>query len=222
MRARDRLVILTLSAALTVCGFLLAPVAEANVSQFAVALRQVFGGVDVSGATDGQVLTWDATAAQWEAADASGAAAAFAGCMLGLSTDHALASSATASNVPWDTEDFDTDAFHDTVTNNDRIVIPSGGAGYYVFSLGIFWDTNPQDDQAFMRVSLFRASADNDFFGVQNTFGGRSNNASGTATTPPVYMAEGDYATALVQQVTGSPIDFRAEDSHFGCWKVGE
>lgn len=41
-----------------------------------------------------------------------------------------------------DTERWDSDAFHDTVTNNSRFTIPTGLGGYYMMGYNIRWDSN--------------------------------------------------------------------------------
>jgi hypothetical protein len=38
----------------------------------------------------------------------------------------------TPTRLAADTEDFDTDGYHDNVTNNGRLTVPSGLAGYYL------------------------------------------------------------------------------------------
>ena len=40
------------------------------------------------------------------------------------------------------TDAFDSDAFHDTSTNNSRITIPTGGDGYYLIGFGLEWAAN--------------------------------------------------------------------------------
>lgn len=49
---------------------------------------------------------------------------------IGCSIYHSTTSSATTA--PFDTEIFDTDGFHDTVTNNSRVTIPAGMGGKYL------------------------------------------------------------------------------------------
>ena len=43
--------------------------------------------------------------------------------------------------MTWDVEQFDTDAFHSTVTNTSRITIPSGKGGKYLFNARMLWAT---------------------------------------------------------------------------------
>jgi hypothetical protein len=77
--------------------------------------------------TAGQVLKVNsgATAPEWGAA-----AGSFAGCRLTKSGTQTI-STATATALTFDTESYDTDGYHSTVTNTSRITIPSGKAGKY-------------------------------------------------------------------------------------------
>jgi hypothetical protein len=75
--------------------------------------------------SDGQVLTADSTQAdgvKW---------AGFSGVALTKSAVQAIPGT-TYTSITFDTEDFDTDGYHSTVTNTSRITIPSGKAGYYL------------------------------------------------------------------------------------------
>lgn len=81
--------------------------------------------------TDGQVLTADSTAAtglKWAAAGAS-----FVGCRAYATSDQTMSNGASVV-FNLDSENYDTDGFHSTVTNNSRITIPTGKAGYYLIT----------------------------------------------------------------------------------------
>ena len=80
-----------------------------------------------------QVLTVSGGIPSW-ATPASGAT--FVGCRLFNSADQNI-SNATATAVTFNSESFDTDAFHSTATNTSRITIPAGKGGYYQFSAGL-------------------------------------------------------------------------------------
>jgi hypothetical protein len=54
----------------------------------------------------------------------------FAGVMVWRSA--AVSATGTANKISWDNEEFDTDAFHDLVTNPTRLTVPSGKAGKYL------------------------------------------------------------------------------------------
>ena len=92
------------------------------------------------GAND-TVLTADsstATGLKWAAA-ASGPT--FAGCSLWKSASQS-SSNATWTNVTFDSEHFDTDAYHSTSSNTSRITIPSGKAGKYQINAMVMWPAN--------------------------------------------------------------------------------
>jgi len=89
----------------------------------------------------GQVLTADTTVSPYKVKWAAPAAPSFVGCSLVASADTTIATG-TLTAVAWNTEDFDTDGFHDNVTNNSRITIPSGKAGKYQVNAMIRWDDN--------------------------------------------------------------------------------
>ena len=79
---------------------------------------------------NGTVLTADsaeATGLKW-ATPASGST------FVGVALYKNNSTSFTSPNytvIPWNEEEFDTNTFHDNATNNTRITIPSGKAGYY-------------------------------------------------------------------------------------------
>lgn len=77
------------------------------------------------GSTD-QVLKVSGGVPAWGAAPAP----AFKGVYLTKSASQSIPIT-TYTAITWDTESFDTDAFHSTTTNTSRITIPSGLAGYY-------------------------------------------------------------------------------------------
>ena len=85
--------------------------------------------------TAGQVLTVNsgATAPQW-ASPAGGST--FAGCSIQQTSGQSISNN-TDTFLTFDTENFDTDAFHDNSTNNTRITIPAGKGGYYQFNFAL-------------------------------------------------------------------------------------
>jgi hypothetical protein len=89
--------------------------------------------------TNGQVLTADSTAAtglKW-ASPAGGVT--FVGCKLFATAGQSLTSGVT-TDITWDSESFDTDGFHSTSTNTQRITIPTGKNGYYSFTAYMSFD----------------------------------------------------------------------------------
>lgn len=80
---------------------------------------------------NGTVLTADsseATGLKW----AAPAAASFVGCRIYKTGAAQTLSNATLTDLTFGAESFDTDGFHDNVTNNERITIPAGKGGKYL------------------------------------------------------------------------------------------
>lgn len=102
--------------------------------------------------TNGQVLTADSTAAtglKWASASS---APTFVGCQLTKSTAQSI-SSGTETIITFDTETFDSDGFHSTVTNTSRITIPTGKAGKYLATAQIMSNSKGFQTQGGMRVN---------------------------------------------------------------------
>ena len=78
----------------------------------------------------------------WQEPPGTGAATPnFAGVKVYHSTTQTALNN-TDTRLAMDSEVFDTNAYHDTATNNSRITIPSGKGGYYVFGCQVTWDSN--------------------------------------------------------------------------------
>ena len=90
--------------------------------------------------TAGQVLKVNsgATAPEWGAAPA----ASFAGVSLFNSAATTSIANNTATAALFDSESFDSNAFHSTVTNTSRITIPAGKAGKYAINSAFFFQDN--------------------------------------------------------------------------------
>jgi len=84
------------------------------------------------------VLTADsaeATGLKW----AAPAAASFSGALCKKSTSQTISNS-TLTAVTWNSEVYDTDNIHSTVTNTDRFTIPAGKGGYWYISVFLNWN----------------------------------------------------------------------------------
>ena len=77
----------------------------------------------------GQILTVAGGVPSW----ATPSGGAFSGCLIWNSSDQSI-SADTGTILNFDSEVFDTDAFHSTSTNNSRITVPSGKAGKYLIT----------------------------------------------------------------------------------------
>jgi len=91
--------------------------------------------------TAGQVLKVNsgATAPEWGTPAAS--TPTFVGVAVKQSVDQTI-SNTTFTALPWNQEEFDTDGFHDNVTNNSRLTVPTGKGGKYLVSGFLTWDSD--------------------------------------------------------------------------------
>jgi hypothetical protein len=82
---------------------------------------------NLSVGTNGTILVADSTASTGLKWATTGN---FVGCRVYASSAQSI-SNATDTKIAFANESFDTDAFHSNVTNNTRLTIPTGLAGYY-------------------------------------------------------------------------------------------
>lgn len=122
-----------------------------------------------------------------------GGSSTFVGCRAKLSANFSVANDVGAGTaIPWDAEDFDTDAIHSTVTNTTRFTIPVGRAGKWEFIANISWTSSASG----RRIAWWQRS------GV--TWGNDEVVPNGTirhqVISGPVQCAEGDIFEILVYQ----------------------
>jgi len=110
------------------------------------------------------------------------------------------------TRVTFDLEEFDTDAFHDLVTNNSRLTVPADLAGTYVIIAQGSWDTSSSGRKAVWiyrngsRIAVAEANGDDGGLGLSFT------------CTTTVFLEEGDYIELFVRQDTGSPLNLLGID----------
>jgi hypothetical protein len=159
--------------------------------------------------TAGQVLTVNsgATAPEW----ATPAGAAFVGCRITQATGtNQTISNNTSTDLTFDSETYDTDGFHDNVTNNARITIPAGKGGKYQITGHVEWI--------------------NGVTGIRNIYIFKNGTSQIATTTLPTQSSDfnlevnstadltaGDYITLQVYQNSGSTRDVykRTDTTYF-------
>ena len=105
----------------------------------------------------------------------------------------------TTARILFQSENYDTDGFHDNSTNNSRITIPSGKAGYYAIRAVI--TLNESSTTGFRQMTLYKNGTDIAYANFGNY---------GTSTGYPTYelnwtanLAVGDYLTVSMYQNSG-------------------
>jgi hypothetical protein len=153
------------------------------------------------GATNGHILTVDSTASTG-LAWAAPAGGSFSGVSLKNSASQTI-STATNTFITYDTEDYDTNGFHDNVTNNDRITIPVGKAGKYLVTFTMnfqFTSTTTALTGAIIKnASTIAASA---------TIATPSSSGGVASVVTVLNLAEADYVRGRCRQDTGGDLSF--------------
>jgi hypothetical protein len=155
----------------------------------------------------------ETTGLKWQAP----AAAAFAGCSLYASANISVANDSSPI-LTWDSERFDTDSFHSTVSNTSRITIPSGKGGKYLFMATGAYAANANGYRAF---SIFKNGSNYLYF---------DQIADLSATIAPfihgatiLEASAGDYFELGTNQTSGGNLNFLGSITYneFSCVYLG-
>lgn len=167
------------------------------------------------GAAD-YVVSWDDSASSHKKVlidDLPTGSAAFSGALVHHSATQTVNS--TFSALTWDTEDYDTDSWHDTGTNPERLTVPSGVS--YVRICMNMMDTSSVTGQWI--AALYMNGSD--------TFPGACRNEIETAggdavsvTSPVIAVTPGDYFEMFSFATSSRTTDADARTS-FSIEKVG-
>ena len=157
-----------------------------------------------------QVLTVDSsttTGLKWQAPASSG----FVGCGATNSGTQTITNN-TETDLNFNGEDFDTNGFHSTTTNTNRMTIPSGYAGYYRVNFLSYWDDNAT---GYRDVSLNKNGTLLKAYRI---------NPYGRALAFHhfiVNLAVGDYLTISVLQNSGANLSIVNQTSQFSIQWLG-
>ena len=165
--------------------------------------------------TAGQVLKVNsgATAPEWGAA----AGASLVGCsVIKITTAQTLATG-TATVITFNSEEFDTDGFHDNVTNNSRITIPSGKGGKYLLVAQVQIAANATGYRSLGFFKNGSTVADTNQQGPSPTLSSRLN------ASVVVEAVANDYFEVIAAQNSGGNLDvnFGAANTRFCAIYLG-
>jgi hypothetical protein len=149
--------------------------------------------------TNGQVLTADsaeATGLKWTTVATT---PTFSGVKVFKSANQSISNS-TVTDLTFDSESFDTDAFHSTVTNNDRLTVPAGKAGKYLVLAKISFAGGVN---GIRQVYIYKNTTFQDYLTWQNI----SNSNADMVLSIIVDLAVGDYVKMAVWQNNGGSLN---------------
>lgn len=162
--------------------------------------------------TTGQVLTVSGGVPAW-----ANASTGFVGCRItqGTGGTQSIANN-TGVDLTFDSETFDTDAFHSTSTNTNRITIPAGKAGKYAINAHVEWINNATGTR---NIYIFK----NNTSTIASTIEKSQPNDFDMEINTTADLAVGDYITLQVYQTSGSSVDVykRTDLTYFAVTYLG-
>lgn len=127
----------------------------------------------------------------------------FVGASATNSSDQSI-SNGTWTTVAFNTEQFDTDAFHNNSTNNTRMTIPTGKGGYYLVTTAIQFGSN---DTGFRATVLRKNGSD---YQNLNWVDADSGNTIWTSGSTIISCVATDYLEIAVYQNSGGALNANA------------
>jgi hypothetical protein len=166
--------------------------------------------------TNNQVLTADSTQAlglKW-ATPASGST--YAGASVYKTSSQSIASGSYVV-LNYGSENFDTDAFHDTSTNNSRLTVPSGKAGKYSIQVIVSFAASGVGDR---RIGFFKNGSGLIYPNVILPISTDITILNGTTI---VDLSVGDYMEVVAYQNTGGNLNINSgtAESQFSISYLG-
>ena len=168
--------------------------------------------------TNGHVLTADSaesTGMKWAAPAGT---PTFVGCRVYANADKTISNS-TVTVVDFAAESFDTDSFHDNVTNNSRITIPTGKGGkYLVQTCSAYQSSGTGTRQSY----IYKNGSNILYFEGATGIGNRSDNNSVVLN-----LVAGDYLQFYTNQNSGGNLTlfgngtFGTDTTSFGVTYLG-
>ena len=147
---------------------------------------------------------------------AAPAAPSLVGCSLYKSANQSINNN-TFTAITFNSEDYDTDSFHDTSTNTSRITIPSGKGGKYLITGVIIFQDNATNDRT---VYLYKnGTSDQELFAQKNA--GGYNTSNGLSFVKVLNAA--DYIEVFALQNSGGALNIIGTtlSTHFQVYYLG-
>jgi hypothetical protein len=150
--------------------------------------------------TTNQVLTADTTVSPYKVKWATPAAGGSTYSGASLSNNGTVTvNSNTWTAIPYPQEEWDTDGFHSTSTNNSRFTIPTGKAGKYLFTITL--DYEGYNGWANSRISVYKNGSQLKY--ASQFANGTTGAGFGFTLAGIVDAAVGDYYETFAWQNTG-------------------
>jgi hypothetical protein len=165
--------------------------------------------------TTGQILTADTTVSPYKVKWATPATASFVGVGVKKSANQSIAN-ATFTAITFNQEDFDTNAFHDTSTNNTRITIPAGKAGYYAIAGTIIWSGNGVGNRG---IELQKNGASVTYMNFLSA--AASPNDGGYSMSYILNLAVSDYVELFGYQTSGGALNINSAGTNWQMQYLG-
>lgn len=163
--------------------------------------------------TNNHVLTADSAATngvKW----AAPAAASWVGCVLTNSAAQSIANN-TYTALTFNTESLDTDGFHSTSTNTNRITIPAGKAGKYLITvMATFTANGTGARELFLLVNDTQPSSTATRFSTEDQPNSSFN--SSLVGSIVLSLSEGDWVNASVYQASGGALNIFGNNANPG------
>jgi len=116
----------------------------------------------------------------------------------------------TITAVTFASENFDSDGFHDNVTNNSRITIPTGKGGKYQVNFNGQWAGNTT---GFRYGRIYKNGVDI----LSNWFKSPTTNGDCSQMLSVILnLSAGDYIQFYVEQTSGGDLILRGDDHSLG------
>lgn len=169
--------------------------------------------------TNGQTLVADsstATGLKWETPSAGGST--FSGWLIYKTAAQSIANN-TSTFMTWESETYDTDGYHSTVTNTSRVTIPAGKAGKYLLVANLGWANGTTGERYVHIYKGGAAVAGADNSNARNSFGNSGVQTQRCITV--LDLAETNYVEVRVVQSSGGSLNTTADECNFIGYLIG-